>query len=292
MKNLTSKPWFKFYDRCEARCGFLEGDCCDDMKKWLMRESPSIFPFPPGTTRTDLHIWTPDGVEIGAMEPIAPYAENGRVFRVTVDTVTMVKKREEEKGEKDVHVIVPCSAKELELLLDSYGISTDKWRANVTALYNQMTNGKYHMFVENNTLKLKVDTVHVRYFYLDTNRTMFQLAEKKQVLKNGDERYDVIPYVAERCRPDEHPEDTARRALGVASWWSTTTTNTMNIPTVLHDSHLNTTKTYAPLHYTSLQCDYRFFNFSVHLTHEQWQLEYTKAGPDKTTHYSWQTVSL
>lgn len=85
----TTRAWFKFRDQCEVSISLWAWTTCDDVKGRLMCDRPAAIRFPVDTTRSTMHLCTPEGVEIGARELFEPYvaAAGGSFFRVTVDAV-------------------------------------------------------------------------------------------------------------------------------------------------------------------------------------------------------------
>jgi hypothetical protein len=84
----TKRPWFRFGEAGQPFRAYIgKKGSCDDVKLTLLREHRDAFTPPPGTTRTSMHIWTPGGVEIGAMDEVYPHATKRSIFTITVDPV-------------------------------------------------------------------------------------------------------------------------------------------------------------------------------------------------------------
>lgn len=84
----TKRPWFRFGEAGQPFRAYIgKKGLCDDVKLTLLREHRDAFTPPPGTTRTSMHIWTPGGVEIGAMDEVYPHATKRSIFTITVDPV-------------------------------------------------------------------------------------------------------------------------------------------------------------------------------------------------------------
>lgn len=75
---LTTKAWFRHGTLPEVRISFEEKDYVDDVKKRILRDGSFWFCSMRG--RSDLRIFTEEGVEIGAMEKFHPYSRKDCVF--------------------------------------------------------------------------------------------------------------------------------------------------------------------------------------------------------------------
>jgi hypothetical protein len=75
---LTTTAWFRHGSLPEVRISFEEKDYVDDVKKRILCDGSFWFCSMRG--RSDLRIFTEEGVEIGAMEKFHPYSHKDRVF--------------------------------------------------------------------------------------------------------------------------------------------------------------------------------------------------------------------
>jgi hypothetical protein len=87
---LTKRPWFTYGNGTPCSIYVGKDVVCDYVKRLVILEcnksQTPAFRLPEGATRSTMHIWTPEGEEIGAMQDFYPYCHEGRVFKITVDS--------------------------------------------------------------------------------------------------------------------------------------------------------------------------------------------------------------
>ena len=171
--------------------------------------------------------------------------------------------------------------KDLENMLQKFGISTNGWQKNTEALFKEIEEADCYLEVENNKLIRKVDVARVRCFYENEIGEKFQLKEDKQVFSDGRERVRKWECVSEKKHANEEPEHAALRALE----------EELQIPStnihVIPDQDMHTTETKDSSTYKGLTSVYNFYNFSVQIPKDQYRSTYEEVQPDKTTHFSW-----
>lgn len=180
-----------------------------------------------------------------------------------------------------------CSYCSFISLLNFNGIEIDRWGTGkaktIKHLIKEINDNECILQEDENSMLVRYLRVATAKIYFEINETKYILKEEKQVFKDGRIRKRTNDSsLSEKINPDENPKDAIIRGikeeLGIQNEVIITTYETTS-EEMYSDS------------FPTLLSKYEIYNFNVHLTEEQFNIDgYIEEQEDKTTYFIWDKV--
>lgn len=175
----------------------------------------------------------------------------------------------------------PETKEQLIELLTTFNITHSEWLKPVASLLKELKENDCYLKVVDGKLQRFVDVVKVRCYYSN-----LQLFEEKQVFEDGKVRNRGHDHVAEKMKQNENLFVAAVRALKEELQIDCT------IDELIHQEELDMIgSTNANPSYGMLKSEYRYFNFMIKLTDEQYAANgYQEVKDGKVTYFTWRAI--